>query len=173
MNTTNPYAPPRAAVQDVAAPDTGELAGRGLRLGTVFLDGIIMSAMIYLPIALSVLWNGQKPFLNGHFNYTALMGIWTLLPLLGLGTFIWLNVMFVARNGQSIGKKITGIKVVRSDGSPASLGRIFWLRNVIGAVLGLIPMVGAAFGLVDCLMIFGQSRQCLHDKFADTIVIKA
>ncbi|MBS0420337.1 MAG: RDD family protein [Proteobacteria bacterium] len=173
MNTTNPYAPPRAAVQDVDAPNNGELAGRGLRLGTVLLDGIIMAVMIYLPMAFSVLWSGQKPFLNGHFNFAALMGAWTVLPLLGLIAFIWLNVTFVSRNGQSIGKKITGIKVVRSDGSPASLGRIFWLRNAIGAVLGLIPVVGSAFGLVDCLLIFGQPRQCLHDKFADTIVIKA
>ena len=110
---------------------------------------------------------------NGHFNYAALLGIGSLLPLAGLIAFIWLNVMFVSRNGQSIGKKITGIKVVRSDGSKASLGWIFWLRNVIGAVLGLIPMVGYAFALVDSLMIFGQPRQCLHDKFADTIVIKA
>ena len=173
MNTTNPYAPPQATVQDVAEPNSGELAGRGIRLGTAILDGIILSAMIYLPFALSIFLNGPAPLKNGHFNYAALLGIGSLLPLAGLIAFIWLNVMFVSRNGQSIGKKITGIKVVRSDGSKASLGRIFWLRNVIGAVLGLIPMVGYAFALVDSLMIFGQPRQCLHDKFADTIVIKA
>jgi hypothetical protein len=28
-------------------------------------------------------------------------------------------------------------------------------------------------GLVDALMIFGEPRRCIHDKLADTIVIKA
>ena len=173
MNTTNPYAPPQAAVQDVAEPDSGEFAGRGVRLGTAILDGIILVAMIYIPFTISMFLNGPAPLRNGHLNYAALLGIGSLLPLAGLVAFIWLNVMFVSRNGQSIGKKMTGIKVVRSDGSPASLGRIFWLRNVIGAVLGLIPLIGYIFGLVDSLLIFGEPRQCLHDKFADTIVIKA
>ena len=44
--------------------------------------------------------------------------------------WIWLTVRYVLRNGQSIAKKITRIKVVRRDGSPVNLGRIFWMRNV-------------------------------------------
>ena len=58
---------------------------------------------------------------------------------------------------------------VRSDGAKASLGRIFWLRNVVNTVLAIIPM----YGIVDALLIFGEARQCVHDKIADTIVIKA
>jgi uncharacterized RDD family membrane protein YckC len=80
-----------------------------------------------------------------------------------------LTILFVSRNGQSIGKKLLGIKVVRSDGSKASLGRIFLLRNVVNTLLGIIPL----YGLVDALLIFGEARQCVHDKIADTIVIKA
>ena len=72
------------------------------------------------------------------------------------------------RNGQSIAKKLLSIKVVRSDGSPVSLGRLFWLRNVVN-LLGIIPL----YGLIELLFIFGESRQCLHDKLADTIVVKA
>ena len=44
-----------------------------------------------------------------------------------------------------------------------------WLRNVANIALGLIPF----YGLVDPLFIFGEQRQCLHDKIADTIVVKA
>jgi hypothetical protein len=33
----------------------------------------------------------------------------------------------------------------------------------------MIPL----FGIIDALFIFGDARQCLHDKIADTIVIKA
>ena len=106
---------------------------------------------------------------NGHFNPMALYGAGSLLGLIGLIAWIWLTILFVSRNGQSIAKKMLGIKVVRRDGSPASLGRIFWLRNVVNTVLAFVPF----YGLVDALLIFGEARQCVHDKIADTIVIKA
>ena len=154
MNTTNPYAPPQAAVQDVADSDS-QLAGRGTRLLTMILDSIILVAMVYLPMMIGTAVSRAIPF--------------DLLVAAGLVGWIWLTVMFVSRNGQSIGKKITGIKVVRSDGSRASLGRIIVLRNVLNSLLGIIPL----YGLVDALLIFGESRQCVHDKIADTIVIKA
>jgi uncharacterized RDD family membrane protein YckC len=92
-----------------------------------------------------------------------------LLPLAGLIAWAWLTILFVSRDGQSIGKKMMGIRVARSDGSQASLGRIFWLRNVVNTVLAFLPF----YGLVDMLLIFGEARQCVHDKIADTIVIKA
>jgi uncharacterized RDD family membrane protein YckC len=92
-----------------------------------------------------------------------------------VGVLIWnaITVVLVQRNGQTIGKKLLGIKVVRSDGSKASLGRIFWLRNVIFLIVGLVPLVGVVLVLLDLLMIFGEARQCLHDRIADTIVVRA
>jgi uncharacterized RDD family membrane protein YckC len=82
---------------------------------------------------------------------------------------IWL----VKRNGQTIGKKLLGIKVVRSNGARASLGRIFWLRNFVNGIPASIPLIGMLYTLVDHLLIFGEPRQCLHDKIADTIVVNA
>jgi uncharacterized RDD family membrane protein YckC len=84
---------------------------------------------------------------------------------------VWsaITIVLMMRNGQSIGKKATGIKVVRSDGSPVSLSRLIWLRNVVNWIISIIPL----YGLIDVLFIFGESRQCLHDKIADTIVVKA
>jgi uncharacterized RDD family membrane protein YckC len=168
MNTTNPYAPPRAAVKDVVDPDAGsEPAGRGTRLVASILDGIIIVVMIYTPMMIGVgisaaQAHGGKP----QLHFSPIGGLFTLV---GLVAWIWLTVMFVSRNGQSIAKKMMGIKVVRTDGSRASLGRIFWLRNFVNILLGLLPF----YGVVDALLIFGESRQCVHDKIADTIVIKA
>jgi uncharacterized RDD family membrane protein YckC len=84
-----------------------------------------------------------------------------------------ITVILVARNGQTIGKKALGIRVVRSDGSPASLGRIFWLRNVVNTVPSMLPFVGIAYTLLDLLLIYGVRQQCLHDLIADTIVVRA
>ncbi|HYS46557.1 MAG TPA: RDD family protein [Rhizomicrobium sp.] len=151
MNTANPYAPPQATVQDVADSATTP-AGRGTRLVGAILDTIIFAAMVYIPLIIGIGMNGRPMVVNGHFN-----------PMVIAGSGTWL------RNGQSIAKKMLGIKVVRSDGSRASLGRIFLLRNVVNTVLAVVPF----YGLVDALLIFGEARQCVHDKIADTIVIKA
>jgi hypothetical protein len=46
---------------------------------------------------------------------------------------------------------------------------VIWLRNVVNALLGIIPL----YGFIDPLFIFGNARRCVHDHLADTIVIKA
>jgi uncharacterized RDD family membrane protein YckC len=168
MNTANPYAPPRANVQDVA-DSAATAAGRGTRLVAVILDGLIFGAMVYIPLIIGIGLNGHPLLSNGHFNPMVIRGVGSWLPTIGFIAWCWLTILFVSRNGQSIGKKLLGIKVVRSDGSPASLGRIFLLRNVVNTVLAVVPF----YGLVDALLIFGDAQQCVHDKIADTIVIKA
>jgi uncharacterized RDD family membrane protein YckC len=92
-----------------------------------------------------------------------------LLCLVGAIAWAWITLLLVSRYGQTMAKRLLEIKVVRSDGSQASLGRIFWLRNVVNRLLGVIPL----YSLVDVLWIFGEKRQCLHDLIADTIVVKA
>jgi uncharacterized RDD family membrane protein YckC len=165
MNADNPYAPPRAKVSDVSdASDELELAGRGVRLGAAILDAVVVMALVYLPLifggAFSALGSDQTP----HISPIA-----GLLAFAGFIVWVVFTFMYVARNGQTIAKKWLGIKVVRTDGSQASLGRIFWLRNVVNALLGIIPL----YGLIDVLLIFSDNRQCIHDKIADTIVVVA
>lgn len=159
MNATNPYAPPQATVQDLGEPgDALVKAERGTRLLASMLDGIVLTVLIIVPMAIGGWHASGVPTRSGG-----------MLGLVGLVAWTWLTCVLVARNGQSIAKRMLSIKVVRSDGSPASLGRIFLLRNLVNTVLGIIPF----YGIVDSLLIFGESRQCVHDKIADTIVIKA
>lgn len=170
MNAPNPYAPPQAAVKDIADPGAPPAhADRLTRFIAVILDAILFMAMVYLPLLLGGGIGGAYSAATGHFDLRALLGIGALLAGAGLIAWIWLTVLFVNRNGQTIAKKLLGIKVVRADGSRASLGRIFWLRNVVNGLLGIIPF----YGLIDALLIFGEPRQCIHDKIADTIVVKA
>ena len=167
MSTTNPYAPPKGEVRDVAEYG-GDPADRLLRLGAAILDGIVFACMVYLPLFVILAGAGELQEPATETNEVVL-GLGVILMLVGGIAWIWLTILFVARNGQTIAKKLVGIKVVRSDGSPASLGRIFWLRNVVNGLLGIIPL----YGLIDILFIFGEQRQCLHYKIADTIVVKA
>ncbi len=166
MDSTNPYAPPRAHVSDVIDPAAPMVhADRGTRFAAAVLDQIIGVAIVvpFLVAAFVGVFTGE-----GEPD-AATMATGAMITLAGSVVWCWLTIRFVLRNGQSIAKKLLGIKVVRADGSSASLGRIFWLRNVVNTLLGIVPL----YTIVDALFIFGEPHQCLHDKLADTIVVKA
>ena len=168
---SNPYAPPQAAVRDIVDPSlTSVVADRGTRLGAAILDSFIFMLMVYAPIVIgAVAASAASQASESADSSNAVIGVGFVLGLIGLMVWGAITVVLMKRNGQSIGKKATGIKVVRSDGSPASLSRLIWLRNVVNWIISIIPL----YGFIDVLFIFGESRQCLHDKIADTIVVKA
>src|SRR5262245_19664363 len=128
MNTTpnqsNPYAPPSAKVQDAVDAMAAEPACRGARLGAVLLDGLIFACIVYLPMIFAI--GSNLPQLirnpNSFIDLIPTLGLAGLISLIGFIAFVILTINYVSRNGQSIGKKIIGIKVVRSDGTRATLG---------------------------------------------------
>lgn len=177
----NLYAPPKSAVADVAENDDAELATRGSRFGAKFIDGLcwgvpfIPAYMIAWPAILS----GAHP--TGHPRM-GVIGVWAIVAGTGIAFYIGalvvlglmvINAVLVHRNGQTIGKKALNIKIVRKDGSRATLGRIFSLRYLVNTLLTMIPGIGSIYGLVDILFIFGKPQRCIHDYIADTIVVKA
>lgn len=173
MNS-NAYAPPKAPVADIDPAAGLVLAGRGMRLLAAIIDGIITMLFVYVPLLLSgdlqrasaaLAANPDDPLIF----YSAFFGTGGLLALIGFLVWCAITYVLVQRNGQTIAKKLLNIKVVRSDGSKASVARIFWLRNILNAVIGIIPL----YTLIDHLFIFGERRQCLHDKIADTVVVNA
>ena len=166
---SNPYAPPQAVVRDIPVTTAMAPADRGTRLVAAILDGLILAVMVYAPLILLAVIAplAARPGSENGGRIILVSGL--VLALGGFVAWAWLTIRYAVRNGQSIAKKMLGIKVVRTDGSPISLGRLFWLRNVVNGLLGIIPL----YGLIDIIFIFAESRQCLHDMMADTIVIKA
>jgi uncharacterized RDD family membrane protein YckC len=177
MNTPNAYAPPKANVADVSPGDDLTLASRLARLGAAILDSIIVGALVYSPLVFTGAMGAAMAEVVRTNNPMAFWGLFlsgagavSLLLFIG-----WAVITFrlVAANGQTIAKKLVGIKVVRSDGSRATVARIFWLRNVVNTLISLIPFIGGIYAIVDSLFIFTERKQCLHDKIADTIVVDA
>ena len=167
---TNPYAPPQAVVHDVIDPNAPLTpADRGSRLGAAVLDSIIVMLMVYLPGGLGVLVGAFQ----GEGRATLPMVAGFSLATIGFIVWVYLTAVNVKRSGQSLAKKMFNIRVVRSNGEPVSLSRVFWLRNVVNTLLSAIPLIGFIYGLADILFIFTDTRQCLHDKLADTIVVRA
>lgn len=180
MSTTanNHYAPPRSRVEDPLATPTGfELASRGSRLGAAILDSLIMGGPLLIIFAsgLSGVGVSRRPAsafslwssVLAHGGPGLYAGGTIELALIGVTTAL------VYRNAQSIGKKLCRIKVARLDGSRATLPRIFFLRYLPGAILGLIPLMNYLYVLPEVLFIFGPNRRCIHDYIAGTIVIRA
>jgi len=163
----NPYAPPRAVVRDIAPARAGvELAEPLARLGAHIIDTLIFAAMAYIPFLLFVAVGAMIGSDDGAKLMIVVGGV---AFLVGIGVFLVMTVRQLQATGQSLGKKYCNIKVVRADGSPVTLSRVVWLRNVVNWLISLVPL----YSVIDVLFIFGQTRQCLHDKLADTIVVKA
>ena len=167
--SANPYAPPRARVRDVAAPkDTLVQAERSARLGAAIVDGLIFSAMVYLPMIVGTVVAAAGAETGNDAAGGRFLGS-MVLTLVGFVAWLWLTLKQMNETGQSLAKKYFNIKVVRSDGSPASLGNLIWKRNVLNWLISIIPL----YGFIEVLFIFGEDRQCLHDRIADTIVVEA
>lgn len=90
-----------------------------------------------------------------------------VVPLLAF--LVMLNggylIAFTAMGGQTIGKMASGIQVIRDEGpvdfAHAALRAAAYVVSLVPAGLGLIP----AF--------FGDGRRALHDRLADTRVVRA
>jgi uncharacterized RDD family membrane protein YckC len=176
--SSNNFAPPRSVVADVAAADSSlEKATRASRLAAVTIDGLLFG----VPFIPSY-WAAFTTMGTAGVSRWSPFGLWWAMAAAGAafwaGAFvaivlIAITTLFVYRNGQTIGKKLLGIKVARSDGSRATLARIFWLRYLLNTLILFIPLVGGFYSLIDALMIFGEARRCCHDHIADTIVVRA
>ena len=81
------------------------------------------------------------------------------------------QAIFLAKSGQSLGKKITNIKIVDAEtGGQVKLTRIFLIRSVIFIFLNMIFMPFVT--IIDHAFAFNGKRQTLHDKLAKTKVVK-
>ena len=164
----NPYAPPVAHVEDITpADEVGTLGGRGARLGAALIDlvvnGLVVWALWKLTPLAALVMGGALP-------------VWELLAIQtlgGLAVFALIHGWLLANRGQTVGKMMLNLRIVRSNGERASLARLLGLRYAVGTAISVLPLIGWLYALVDVLLIFRESRQCLHDNIADTIVVVA
>ena len=159
----NPFETPRTA--EVVEPQALDLqvdtlAEPGVRLVAALWDGLL-SVLCFAPC------------LIGFVNEDALWGALaaSVVLLLVLSIYQW---VLLTQTGQSLGKRWTRIRVVRTNGQPADFVHVVLLRVlVMGMVQGLAGGCGSILGLADVLFIFREDRRCIHDHLADTKVVVA
>lgn len=96
----------------------------------------------------------------------------------GIGWLVWL--LLAAPRGQSPGKQLLGMYIIRSDGTRAG-GAYTWVRELIIKILlfgGLFAVLGAMTGGLGQLLwvvpalwcVWDAERQCLWDKVGSTYI---
>ena len=171
---SNRFSPPKAELADPASLADGPvLAGRGMRLLAVFIDGLL-NMLFFMPVYFIV--GGSA--LMGFDPQTppdpmAMMGTMFKAMLPGYLIAGVIQGWSLHAYGGTLGKKLLGLRIVRTDGSRAGFVRLFFGRGAAAVLPGVIPLIGSLYVLIDSLVIFRESRQCLHDQIADTKVVTA
>jgi uncharacterized RDD family membrane protein YckC len=165
MTDVNPYAAPKAAVEDVK-PAAGELASLWERFAAAFVDFLCFGLAGMIGGIVFGFATASGGSVSGPI---AVMTVPILLMSL-------INLWMLHRYRASVGKRALGIRIVRSDGSESGLARILFMRGLpqwlIAAAGNVVPPVHL-LTLADVAFVFGRTRQCVHDRIADTIVVKA
>ncbi len=77
---------------------------------------------------------------------------------------------FVAASGQTIGKMAAGTRVIPANPASSSSGRVTFGQSIVRAVGYLVSALPLGLGFVPALV---GDRRALHDRLADTRVVKA
>ena len=124
---------------------TGKKAGFGVRFVAALIDGIVIA------IASSLLTR-VMPFMKRPILSSIPGALYSIL--------LWVNWQ-----GQTIGKRAMGIKVVRADGKALDYAEA--VVRYLGYIISAIP-----FGLGFLWVIWDKKKQGWHDKIAKTLVVK-
>jgi uncharacterized RDD family membrane protein YckC len=157
-----PYGASAAPVRASGAP----LASYGQRVGAYLIDGVI--ALVALVPGYILFFVGAAAGDNGNGALVALGG---LLIVVGALFTVWNVGWRQGATGQSIGKGVMKINLVRlADGVPpgggVGLGR-FFIRQVLAGITGIYGLLTLLWPLWD------ERRQTLDDKIVGTLVVEA
>ncbi len=126
-------------------------------------------------ISVNYMSSDSVPLENGNETLrNVLTGVLLASVLIMAGYVIWW--LFALRGGQTPGKQLAGIRVIKSDGSPSGWGFTFLREFIIKGMLGgfLSSITGGIYWVVDHLWtLFDGNSQALHDKMMNTLVVQS
>jgi uncharacterized RDD family membrane protein YckC len=152
----------------------------GRRIGAVIFD-----ALLLIPVALAVdgLLGVKLPQAGAARHALPPHDRRILLEFSIAVSVAYYATLLAVWNGQTVGKRLFRVRVVRADGLPVSFARATWRETgvrlvIIGGLAGLPGPLWAAYGLAGtvadlfCLLAHPEHR-ALHDLLAGTRVIVA
>jgi uncharacterized RDD family membrane protein YckC len=158
------YGQPAPAAGGYVADQPGYYMGRTLanwpqRVGAYLIDYLIAAIPAFLAV---ILFSGTDP---GETPSAGAGLVAFLLYLVSLGIWIYNRAIMMGRTGQSWGKQVLNLRLVRmADGQPMGGGMCF-LRDLAHILDALPCYIGFLFPLWDA------RRQTFADKIVSTVVL--
>jgi uncharacterized RDD family membrane protein YckC len=165
-----------APVAGALAPLANRFAARLIDIVAVFLLNVVVNGyFVYqlvrelLPVVNAMQRGEPQPAYSDHANTLSLV-----ISLVAMALWFAYEVPAIAATGQTLGKRLLGIRVVSVDGEPIGFRRSIqrWIPQgfplLLWGVLFVVQLLDAAWCLWD-----KPRRQCLHDKAARTVVVTA
>jgi predicted Zn finger-like uncharacterized protein len=147
---------------DALTAQTQPKAGFWIRVVASLLDGLLL---MIVQVILGLILGFAAGF-AGMGSEDGQVALALIINLLSMVLSFSYYIFFTGYCGQTPGKMAVRIKVIRTDSSDISYGRAF-LREVIGKTIsGILLLIGYI------MVAFDSQKQGLHDKIADTYVIK-
>lgn len=140
------------------------IAGIGSRTGAYLVDA---AAIFFFWLTCYFVFSFAVPDLE--LFYSGLSGLVRTLALLGLFATQWIywTASEVLWNGQTFGKRVAGIRVVREDGSPVG-----FFESAVRNLLRMVDFLPAFYAVgVLCMLITKQNRR-LGDIAAGTLLVR-
>lgn len=139
------------------------VAGVGSRTGAYLIDTAAM--FLFWLVVYFVLSLGMQVI----DELRALSGITQMVLLIGVFATQWIywTATETFWNGQSLGKRLVGIRVVREDGSPVG-----FFESAVRNLLRVIDFLPAAYCLGVITTLFSRQHRRLGDIAAGTLLIR-
>jgi uncharacterized RDD family membrane protein YckC len=173
------------------APNGQPLANFGLRLGAFLIDGLIITALslaVMIPaVFVLIAWVGsqaqqvktdpvtgeitESPDLMLVFG-PVIVGYLAIFVAIYAVNYVYCVELFPSRRGVTLGKRVLGLALVRLDDPSAPItrgvaGKRWLMQHIVGLVVPFFSLLDGLWQLWD-----KPYQQCLHDKVAQTVVVK-
>jgi hypothetical protein len=139
-----------------------EVASSGERVLARLLDLAFFAAYTVL---MYVIFGKLLSTFSGSLQTEIGTAIFLLIPIPVITYTLWCETLF---NGRSFGKMILGLKVVKTDGTPAGLGDFAfrWITRILEGETGIFTALALPVALIS------NKSQRIGDMIAGTIVIR-
>lgn len=150
-------------------PLLGQQAGFASRFCAFFVDLLLINGTLIAAAAVTALLlryfnynhifaRGEEPTELARIIVSVVSGLTFLVTYFVYPVFFWMIA------GQTPGKRLLGLRVVRTNGQRLTVGGA--IRRALGYWISSLPLF---LGFI--WILFDGHRQGWHDKFADTYVI--